>query len=91
MAPVRESKYKLVSGTQVREESFGLLFYTMKGPRLHFLHSGRLLDSTFFQGRLTLEQWVAEHGRPVAETGSCLAALKGALNRLKEKGVILEC
>ncbi|MDY7036296.1 MAG: mycofactocin biosynthesis chaperone MftB, partial [Thermodesulfobacteriota bacterium] len=48
---MKEPKYILAPGTQVREEDFGLLFYTMTGPRLYFLSSGTLLADSFFQGK----------------------------------------
>jgi len=51
-------KYKLAWGAQVREEDFGLLFYTMHGPRLYFLASGDLLQEDFFQGHISLEAWI---------------------------------
>ncbi len=91
MEPVRESRYILASGTQVRKEDFGLLFYTMAGPRLHFLFSDNLLDSAFFQGELALDQWIPEHTEPGSAASARIPALKKTLNQLKEKGVILEC
>lgn len=84
-------RYILVPGAQVREEKFGLLFYIMQGPRLYFLSSGRLLDSRFFQGELSLDQWIERHtGRDLVPRSRMLG-LKKALKRLKEKGVLLEC
>ena len=53
------AKYKLAPGSQVREEDFGLLFYTQQGPGLHFVSSGDLLGEDFFLGRQTLEGMVA--------------------------------
>ena len=84
-------RYTLALGTQVREEEFGLLFYTMAGPRLYFLHSGHALDSCFFQGEFTLEQWMERQkdGRTVQRQH--MLGLKRSLNQLKEKGVLIEC
>ncbi len=42
--------YRLASGVQVRKESFGLLFYDYKGPRLYFVPSKDLLTDSFFNG-----------------------------------------
>ncbi len=56
------ARYILASGTQVRNEDFGLLFYTMKGPRLYFLASGGLLSPSFFEGKMTLDQWIRMEG-----------------------------
>jgi len=91
MKPTKDPKYVLASGTQVREEDFGLLFYTMKGPRLYFLSPGPLLDSSFFQGEVTLEQWIRlekEEG-PVPQEG--IGGIRKSLDQLKVKGVIVEC
>ncbi|MBI4767052.1 MAG: mycofactocin biosynthesis chaperone MftB [Deltaproteobacteria bacterium] len=86
-----EVKYRLASGTQVREEEFGLLFYTMNGPRLYFLASGKILGDSYFLGEKTLKDWLAEHPGlgPMAQHG--LAGLSKALDRLSEKGVIIAC
>jgi putative mycofactocin binding protein MftB len=90
MESKKDKKYTLALGTQVREEDFGLLFYTMAGPRLYFLFSGHVLDSGFFQGELSLEQWMKQRaGRsPVGE--SQILGLRRSLQQLKEKGVIVE-
>jgi putative mycofactocin binding protein MftB len=42
--------YVLADGVQVRRETFGLLFYKYRGPRLYFLPSQDLFDSDFFEG-----------------------------------------
>jgi putative mycofactocin binding protein MftB len=85
-----EEKYKLAPGTQVREEDFGLLFYTMAGPRLYFLASGNLLKENFFAGQLTLTQWI---NRREPDDGSDLSMslLKAGIEQLQKKGVILGC
>jgi putative mycofactocin binding protein MftB len=82
--------YILAPGTQVREEDFGLLFYSMSGPRLHFTSLGDILDSRFFVGQKTLEQWLAE--RDLHEEISREQRLKLAhvLKQLRDKGVIIE-
>jgi putative mycofactocin binding protein MftB len=86
-----DKRYTLALGTQVREEEFGLLFYTMAGPRLYFLYSGHALDGRFFQGEFTLEQWMEKRGdrRPVQRQH--MLGLRRSLNQLKEKGVLIEC
>ncbi|MFC1533619.1 mycofactocin biosynthesis chaperone MftB [Thermodesulfobacteriota bacterium] len=80
-------RYILAPGTEVREEDFGLLFYTMKGPRLFFLKCGRLLEPGFFRGEMSLSQWLAR----LSLIESQALSLKNTLTRLKAKGVILEC
>jgi putative mycofactocin binding protein MftB len=91
MEPTKSPKYILSSGTQVREEDFGLLFYTMKGPHLYFCSSGQLMGSSFFQGELTLDEWI----RLKKEEGSVpeerIGGIKKSLDQLKDKGVIFEC
>jgi putative mycofactocin binding protein MftB len=86
-----ETRYKLAPGTQVREEDFGLLFYTMNGPRLYFLKSGSSLDADFFRSEMTLKQWLKRRSpeRPVSEFRS--ASVQRALRRLALKGLIIEC
>jgi putative mycofactocin binding protein MftB len=87
---VEKTRYKLAPGTQVREEDFGLLFYSMTGPRLFFMSSGDLITSDFFQSKMTLEQWIKKQvGRDVMET-HYVSELKNGLRRLTERGVILE-
>jgi len=49
-----------------------------------------LLDSSFFQGELTLDQWtrLKKEERPVSEEP--LLGIGKALEQLKDKGVIFE-
>lgn len=86
-----DSRFTLAPGSQVREEDFGLLFYTMAGPRLYFLSSGDWIGSDFFEGIVTLEQWLRRHAGPGSVTDSLMEQITAGLNHLKEKGVILEC
>lgn len=88
---VWDKRYRLCSETQVREENFGLLFYTMIGPRLYFLSSGELLDCSFFSGGQTLGQCIEQHFGQSSISESRIMDLKRNLDQLKEKGVILEC
>lgn len=91
MESINETKYVLALGTQVREEDFGLLFYQMNGPRLHFVASGSLLREDFFRGEMTLEAWMdtltGQPGKKAQET----EAISQALKQLTRKGVIVEC
>ena len=81
----------LASGTQVRKEDFGMLFYTMAGPRLYFLSSGQALEPDFFEGRVTLDQWLSRRKMQDSVSKARLLKIEKSLNQLKEKGVILEC
>ena len=86
-----DKRYMLAPGTQVREEDFGLLFYTMNGPRLFFLSSGELLESSFFRGDQTLDQWMKRNKKKSFISAPRIQDLSMTLNQLKEKGVIIEC
>ena len=80
----------LAPGTQVREENFGLLFYTRHGPRLYFLSSGDLLETRFFQGNFTLEQWIKQQTERPSMSKALMSEINKTLIELREKGVILE-
>ncbi|MFZ0451611.1 MAG: mycofactocin biosynthesis chaperone MftB [Desulfatiglandaceae bacterium] len=82
--------YALAPGTQVREENFGLLFYTMKGPRLYFLSSGELLDSSFFGSDLSFAEWLEGDGDNQSVRKEVVSVIGKRLEQLKEKGVIIE-
>ena len=84
-------RYRLAPGTQLRDEDFGLLFYTMDGPRLFFLSSGKLLESSFFLGDHTLDQWIEQHIKDRSTPRSRKLDLAKNLDQLKDKEVILEC
>jgi len=86
-----DKHYKLAAGVQVREEDFGLLFYQMKGPRLHFVASGRLLAEDFFRGEMTLAAWMGRKHGCNGDIDGKLEMVATALRQLKSKGVILEC
>lgn len=82
--------YRLNVGTQVREEDFGLLFYTRHGPRLYFVSCGQLLSPTFFEGEHTLDQWVRLRGdEPVS--AERMEGIRKVLEQLRDKGVVIEC
>lgn len=89
--PIKKTRYILSSGTQVRDENFGLLFYTMQGPRLYFLSSGPLLGRSFFQGELTLEQWIRQENGDGSVPEERIEGIIKSLDQLKDKGVILGC
>jgi putative mycofactocin binding protein MftB len=84
------ARYKLNEGTQVREEDFGLLFYTQSGPRLFFFPSGAALGCDFFGSDIPLDQWVTSAAPDPSSAAPMLNSLKNALDRLAEKGVIIE-
>lgn len=85
-----ESRYGLAPGVQVREEDFGLLFYSMNGPKLYFLPSKQMLSPQFFQGEMTLGEWMERTSRTVPEVRHLSGKLKRAIDNLKHKGVVVE-
>jgi len=90
MKPTETPRYVLAPGTQVREEDFGLLCYTMKGPWLYFLSSGPLLDSSFFGSALSLAEWLQGNRAGQSPSEEVLSVIGRKLEQLKEKGVIVE-
>ena len=91
MKSINETRYELAPDTQVREEDFGLLFYTMAGPRLYFVSCGKALEPDFFKGKLTLDQWLSCCKVEDSVSQARLLEIEKSLNQLKKKGVILEC
>ena len=86
-----KTRYSLCDGIQVREEDFGLLFYSMYGPKLFFLSSGNLLNVVFFKGEQSLVQWMNEHSESHLPDNRKLDSLMKKLTQLVEKGIINEC
>lgn len=84
------TRYKLAKGSQVRQEDFGLLFYRMNGPRLYFISSGDLLTPDFFEGVMTLDEWMIHNSQNNADEAKS-KELEKTLSRLSEKKVIIEC
>jgi len=91
MESINETRYELAPGTQVREEDFGLLFYTMAGPRLYFVSCGKALEPYFFEGKVTLDQWLSRRTVQDSFSKARLSEIEKSLNQLEERGVILEC
>jgi putative mycofactocin binding protein MftB len=85
----QEKIYGLKKGVQVRDETFGLLFYDYRGPRLYFVPSRDLIRSSFFDSKHPVgdliasiktrhhwpEKWIAE-------------SVQSVLNKLESKGLI---
>jgi len=88
---MEQKKYRLAPGSQVREEDFGLLFYTKKGPRLYFLNCGTALAPYFFTGRMDLVRWFELQSAGDDTPVTIPARLGKALDQLVQKGVIVEC
>jgi putative mycofactocin binding protein MftB len=81
--------YKLASGVQVREETFGLLFYNYQGLRLYFVPSEDLIPDNFFNGRQSVSELVesicSHNGWPRAGVQDRIIQI---LIMLEKKGLI---
>jgi putative mycofactocin binding protein MftB len=86
-----DKQYRLADGAQVRGEDFGLLFYTMDGPRLYFVSCGELLDADFFDGNYTLSQWLAREELQNSGAAGQRMRIEKMLRDLTAKGVVREC
>jgi putative mycofactocin binding protein MftB len=73
---------KLHPACRVRPEKFGLLFYDLRGPRLLFAETGKLMEPEFFQGEEPVDAFL---GR--LESGD-RRKIEGLLVKLKEKGYL---
>jgi len=81
--------FKPADGVQVREETFGLLFYDYRGPRLYFVPSKDLIDVGFFTGRQSVSGLIAS----ICARKGCTKALveeriTQVLAKLEDKGLI---
>ncbi|MBI5018252.1 MAG: mycofactocin biosynthesis chaperone MftB [Deltaproteobacteria bacterium] len=78
------TRYGLHPSCRVRKETFGLLFYDLRGPRLLFAETSDLLEPEFFlQGGAPGE---ALRGRPLAEQ----SRVERFLSSLVRKGFLVE-
>lgn len=77
-------RWRLAPGCQVRRERFGLLFYSLAGPRLLFAESGDLLPAELLRSGSDLEE--ALRGRSAAER----AGVARLMTRLVAAGVLHE-
>jgi putative mycofactocin binding protein MftB len=82
MAPGR--RYALHPACRVRQESFGLLFYDSRGPRLLFAATGSLLPPDGFRGQFDFEGLLKKIPTAGREN------LSNFLRRLLEKGFLRE-
>jgi len=83
---MEEKRYQLSSGTQVRQEDFGLLFYTKEGPRLYFLPARHWMTPAFFNGKTSLDTWLTQR-----KATALMPKIRNCLENLCQKGVIREC
>jgi len=81
--------YRLQEGVQVRRETFGLLFYDYRGPRLYFVPSRDLIDDSFFTGQQTEQELIeaVTAGQPWNHPET-KARIVQILEMLEEKGLV---
>lgn len=81
-------KYRLSGGARVRQEKFGLLFYTMEGPRLFFLRVGLLVAPEFFDSNMSLPEWIRANNHLARFNETMVRKVENCLDRLIDKGVL---
>jgi putative mycofactocin binding protein MftB len=88
-AVLSSMSFRPADGVQVREETFGLLFYDYRGPRLYFVPTKDLIDVGFFNGRQSVSGLIAS----ICARKGCIKALveeriMQVLSKLEDKGLI---
>ena len=84
-----DMSFRPSDGVQVREETFGLLFYDYRGPRLYFVPSKDLIAVGFFTGRQSVSELIAS----ICARKECAKMLveeriTQVLAKLEDKGLI---
>ncbi len=86
-----DSAYRLAEGVQVRNETFGLLFYDYRGPRLYFVPCGNLICDAFFDGLAPVADLVRRHSRQMPASRERIELqIVQVLEKLENKGLIYE-
>lgn len=81
--------FRPADGVQVREETFGLLFYDYRGPRLYFVPSKDLIDVGFFTGRQSVSGLIASIcARKEITKALVEERITQVLAKLEDKGLI---
>lgn len=75
---------KLHPACRVRSEKFGLLFYDLRGPRLLFAETGKLLEPGFFQGKEPVDAFLGQLDKRDRNR------VESLLVKLREKGYLSE-
>jgi putative mycofactocin binding protein MftB len=90
MKKTAHHRHKLAQGTQVREEDFGLLFYTRTGPKLFFLNCDYLISCDYFESNKTFDEWVQKQKGFSTYAKDRIIELKNSIKQLVSKGLIIE-
>ena len=84
-----DMSFRPADGVQVREETFGLLFYDYRGPRLYFVPSKDLIDVDFFTGRQSVSGLIASICARKEYTETLVEErITQVLAKLEDKGLI---
>ena len=84
-----DMRFRPADGVQVRAETFGLLFYNYRGPRLYFVPSKDLIDAAFFNGRQSVSGLIASTCAPKGWTKAQVEEkITQVLAKLEDKGLI---
>jgi len=75
---------KLHPACRVRQEEFGLLFYDLRGPRLLFAETGKLLDPEHFAALRSRDEL------PAGLTSQQKKLLQNFISKLLERGFLRE-
>jgi putative mycofactocin binding protein MftB len=86
-----KKSYHLREGVQVRKETFGLLFYDYRGPRLYFVPTKNLIGNDFFNGSQSAEGLIESiHTRQRQSRQASQQWVMQVLTELAQKGLIHE-
>ena len=84
-----DMRFRPADGVQFRAETFGLLFYNYRGPRLYFVPSQDLIDVDFFNGRQSVSALIASICARKGWTKSQVEEkITQVLAKLEDKGLI---
>jgi len=75
---------KLHPACRVRQEEFGLLFYDLRGPRLLFAETGKLLAPEYFTSLRSKDEL------PAGLTAQQKNVLQNFISKLLERGFLRE-
>ncbi len=78
------SRHTLHPCCRVRGESFGLLFYDMRGPKLLFAATGDALDADAITGGKAIEESLS------GDAGVPAESLEKLIQQLKQRGFLRE-
>ena len=83
--------YRLASGTQVRKEDWGLLFYSQTHHKVSFIRSSDWLFPSYFDGTWNSEGMLADIAqRKEASAEAVAPSVAKLIGHLVERGMIVD-